>query len=248
MVAKGEGAEGEGADGAHWSRVADQWIAWARTPGHDAFWAYQERLRAFVGEGSGEAIEVGCGEGRVARLVRSLGWRVTATDVAPELLDAARALDSADAYALAPVTALPFADGQFDLAVAYNMLMDVADVPGATRELRRVLRPEGTLVVSIVHPTADLVHFAENGQTLFDQPYFGRKRFEGAEERDGLRMEFAGWAQPLEAYAMALEAAGFAITALREPVPDAGAGERLARWTRLPLFLWLKARPFAGAA
>ena len=34
-------------------------------------------------------------------------------------------------------------------------------------------------------------------------------------------MEFAGWSQPIEAYAMALEAAGFAITALREPVPDA---------------------------
>jgi len=114
--------------------------------------------------------------------------------------------------------------------------------------MRRVLRRAGALVVSCVHPTADLVHFADDGRTLFDQPYFGRKRFDGAEERDGLRMEFGGWAQPIEAYATALAEAGFAITALREPVPDPGAGERLERWTRLPLFLWLKARPFGDGA
>jgi SAM-dependent methyltransferase len=233
-----------GEDGAHWARVAEQWIAWARAPGHDAFWGYREGLRAFVGEGSGAAIEVGCGEGRVSRLLREGGWRVTATDIAPGLIEAAKAADSADAYALAPVTALPFPDGSFDLAVAYNMLMDVENVPEAVREIRRVLRPKGTLVVSVVHPTADLVHFADDGRALFDQPYFGRKRFDVVDERGGLRMEFGGWAQPIEAYAMALEGAGFAITALREPVPDPGAGEGLERWTRLPLFLWLKARAF----
>jgi SAM-dependent methyltransferase len=238
----------EGKDAAHWSRVADQWIAWARAPGHDAFWGYREALRAFVGPGSGAAIEVGCGEGRVSRLLGECGWRVTATDIAPGLIEAAKAARSADAYALAPATALPFPDGSFDLAVAYNMLMDVADVPAAVREIRRILRPDGTLVVSIVHPTADLVHFADDGRTLFDRPYFGRKRFDVAETRDGLAMEFGGWAQPIEADAMALEAAGFAITSLREPVPDPGARERLGRWTRLPLFLWLKARPLGAAA
>ena len=71
--------EPEGADREHWSRVAEQWIAWARTPGHDAFWAYREALRGFIGPGSGAALEVGCGEGRVSRLLRELGYRVTAS-------------------------------------------------------------------------------------------------------------------------------------------------------------------------
>ncbi|MFO1144344.1 MAG: class I SAM-dependent methyltransferase [Amaricoccus sp.] len=235
-----------GSDRDHWTRVADQWIAWARTPGHDAFWAYREALRAFVGPGSGPALEVGCGEGRVSRLLRELGYRVTATDVSPALIDAARGADSADDYHLAPATSLPFADGSFDIAVAYNVLMDVEDVPGVVRELRRVLRADGTLVVSIVHPLADLVHLDDAGRPVAGDTYFGRTRFEGSEERGGLRMEFAGWSQPLEAYAMAMEAARFAITALREPVPDA-AGGNLERWTRLPLFLWLKARPFGDA-
>ena len=57
-------------------------------------------------------------------------------------------------------------------------------------------------------------------------------------------MHFAGWSQPLESYMAALEGAGFAITSLREPVPDGGDNSRdIERWSTVPLFLWLKARP-----
>jgi hypothetical protein len=77
--------------------------------------------------------------------------------------------------------------------------------------------------------------------------YFGRQRFDGVEERDGMRMHFAGWSQPLEAYAAASEAARLAIISLREPVPEPGHGrDHLARWRRIPLFLWLKARKLAA--
>jgi hypothetical protein len=30
-----------GEDRKHWSQVAEEWIAWARKPNHDAFWAYR---------------------------------------------------------------------------------------------------------------------------------------------------------------------------------------------------------------
>jgi hypothetical protein len=57
-------------------------------------------------------------------------------------------------------------------------------------------------------------------------------------------MHFAGWSQPLESYMLALEGAGFAISALREPIPDASeAWIHMERWRRIPLFLWLRARP-----
>ena len=55
-------------------------------------------------------------------------------------------------------------------------------------------------------------------------------------------MQFAGWSQPLEDYMAALEAAGLAITSLREPMPDAADTDQLRQWSRIPLFLWLKAR------
>jgi hypothetical protein len=60
--------------------------------------------------------------------------------------------------------------------------------------------------------------------------------------RNGLRMHFAGWSPPLESYMAALEGVGLAVTSLREPVPDSGSSHP-ARWSRIPLFLWLKAKP-----
>ncbi|GAB1578789.1 methyltransferase domain-containing protein [Bordetella petrii] len=236
------------ADRAHWSRVADQWIAWARAPGHDAFWAYRDALLAFVGPGTGAALDVGCGEGRVARALKSLGYRVTAVDPVEQFVAAAAAADSADAYAVAPAATLPFAPASFDLAMAYNMLMDVQDVPAALAGIRRVLRPDGALFVSIVHPFVDRGQFADarpDAPFVLQGAYFGRQRFEGTEARNGLSMDFAGWSQPLEDYMAALEQAGFALVALREPRPDTRVRPDLDRWRRLPMFLWLKARPLA---
>jgi len=124
--------------------------------------------------------------------------------------------------------------------------MDVEDIPAALKEVRRVLRPSGTFVISIVHPFADRGHFAgteANAPFVLQRSYFGRERFEGTEVRNGLQMDFAGWSQPLESYVTALESAQLAVTSLREPVPDTGDKcSHMERWSRVPLFLWLKAR------
>jgi SAM-dependent methyltransferase len=220
-------------------------VAWARAPNHDAFWAYTGALTSFIGPGPGLALEVGCGEGRVSRLLKLCDYHVTAADPVAELVEAARDADSADRYIIATAGNLPFDDQSFDLVVAYNMLMDVENVPAAVEEMARVLRSDGTLMISIVHPIADLELPASlpSEGVLSESSYFTRRRFENKEESGGLRMRFAGWTQPLEAYAAALEGAGLAIVSLREPVADCGEGRRhMDRWSRLPLFLWLKAR------
>jgi SAM-dependent methyltransferase len=241
--------QGTGEDREHWSHVAKEWMAWARKPNHDAFWAYRDALVAFIGRGNGKALDVGCGEGRVSRELTGCGYQVTAVDSVHELVEAAARARSACDYAVAAATGMPFEDARFDLVMAYNVLMDVEDVPAALQEIRRVMRPMGRLIMSVCHPFADRGHFAStetNAPFVLEDTYFGRQRFEGVEERDGLRMHFAGWSQPLEAYATALEGAGLAITSLREPRPDFDHGRNhMVRWTRVPLFLWLEGRPLA---
>jgi SAM-dependent methyltransferase len=232
----------------HWARNAEDWIAWARAPDHDAFWAYRGQLLDFIGTGEGNALEVGCGEGRVSRAIKECGYRVTATDPVEAFVAAACEAESADDYWIAPVTSLPFEDHRFDLVVAYNVLMDVDDVPAAVKEITRVLRRSGTLIVSVVHPFADRGRFASaetEAPFVLEGSYFGRKRFEGIEESGGLRMHFAGWSHPLETYVTALESAGLAIISLREPMPDE-KWPRAKQWSRVPLFLWLKARRRCG--
>src|SRR5262245_29945404 len=51
--------------------------------------------------------------------------------------------------ALGEVTALPFRSGSFDLACAFDVIEHVADDRSILRELRRVTRPDGTIVLSV---------------------------------------------------------------------------------------------------
>ena len=80
-------------DRAHWTRFAAEWTAWARAPGHDAFWWYRDAFVEFVGAGSGAALDIGCGEGRISRELKALGDQVTASDAVAELVAAARDWD-----------------------------------------------------------------------------------------------------------------------------------------------------------
>ena len=73
-----------------WEDRAAQWLAWARTPDFDAYWSYRDAFFALVpAPAGGRTLEVGCGEGRVARDLTARGHRVTALDPSPALLRAA---------------------------------------------------------------------------------------------------------------------------------------------------------------
>jgi SAM-dependent methyltransferase len=234
-----------------WEDEAHNWIAWARTPDHDAYWEYSPLFFELVPPAGRATLEIGCGEGRVARDLADRGHRVTGVDSSPTLLEAAQAVDPGGEYVLADAASLPFSDATFDLVVAYNSLMDVEDMPGAVREAARVLKPGGRICVCVTHPLADAGRFERrepNAPFVIAGPYFGRRRFEGTFERDGMRMTFRGWCYPFEDYSRAFEAAGLAIEALREPLQQeraVAADPAEARWQRVPVFLFLRLRKVA---
>jgi ubiquinone/menaquinone biosynthesis C-methylase UbiE len=215
---------------------AQGWLAWARTPGHDAYWTYRDAFFALVPEPGAATLEVGCGEGRVARDLVARGHRVTGLDASPTLLRAAAEADPGSRYVEGPAEALPFEDGAFDLVVAYNSLMDVADMPMAVREAARVLAPGGRLCACITHPLPDAGSWRDDETYAITESYLEQRWFSGEMERKGLAFTFEGWCFPLEAYTRALEAAGLLIEAIREPADPAGG-----RWARVPMFLMWRA-------
>jgi SAM-dependent methyltransferase len=94
-------------------------------------------------------LEVGCGMGEFAECVaRELGAELVATDLFPRMVELTRGrgLDAR----VADVQALPFEEAEFDCAVANWMLYHVPDLDRALGELRRVLRPAGTLVATTI--------------------------------------------------------------------------------------------------
>jgi ubiquinone/menaquinone biosynthesis C-methylase UbiE len=231
------GGEGE------WEPEAENWVRWARTPGHDAYWYYRDSFLDLLVPAPGRrTVEIGCGEGRVARDLAARGHRVVAVDTAHTLLRHAREEDTAGTYGLADSAALPFPDRSFDLAVAYNSLQVVDDMAATVCEAARVLERGGRLCACVAHPVTDLGQFTGNEDPRFTlrTQYFASVRVEETVELDGLTMTFRGWTYNLEHYALALQDAGFKIEAIREPRPT-GAAKRYERWQQIPLFLLLRA-------
>lgn len=232
------GGEGE------WEPEAENWVRWARSPGHDAYWYYRDQFFDTIVPPPGRrTLEIGCGEGRVARDLAARGHRVVALDTALTLVRYARQDDPMGAYLLADSAALPLPDRSVDLAVAYNSLQVVDDMPRTVHEAGRVLDRRGALCICVSHPVTDLGRFGDHGpdrQFTLRKPYFDSIRVEDTVERDGLTMTFTGWTHTLEHYARALEDTGFRVEALREPRPT-GAPEAFERWHEVPLFLQIRA-------
>jgi SAM-dependent methyltransferase len=97
-------------------------------------------------------LDAGCGAGLLALLASLRGARVAALDASAALLAIARErLPGADVRE-GDLEALPFADASFDAVTAVNSLFYAADMAAAARELARVARPGGRVVVTAWGP------------------------------------------------------------------------------------------------
>jgi len=138
------------------SPVTDGYAEWAATyddPGNPMLLAEEPVVREILARHpAGKALDAACGTGRHAKYLASLGHEVTGVDATPEMLELAAAKVPGATFETADLSALPFADGHFDIAVCTLALTHCADLVPPVTELARVLRPGGHLVISDVHP------------------------------------------------------------------------------------------------
>ena len=95
----------------------------------------------------GTALDVATGEGHTALWLSRQGWRVTAGDFAPRMLENAQNLCAEAGFCietrLFPAEAMPFADGSFDL-VTVRVAPHHFSSPGKfVQQTARVLKPDG---------------------------------------------------------------------------------------------------------
>jgi len=123
---------------------------------------------------SGVVFDVGCGTGRALPPLRQAvgpAGTVIALDVTPEMLDAARpaAQLAGASLVIADARALPFADGSADAIFAAGLVSHLPDTAAGLRELGRVTRPGGLLV--LFHPSGRAALAARHGHSLSpDEP------------------------------------------------------------------------------
>jgi ubiquinone/menaquinone biosynthesis C-methylase UbiE len=154
---------------AYWSSQADRYQRWGDLAhGHPAYReAWTDALGRLAGhpvrDGSAprRVADVGCGTGELTLLLAAMGHRVTGYDIAPGMLDRARAAITAVGTVAGTAEVeraesrnLPLAAGSVDLVVSRMSFWALPDPVAALREWRRVLAPDGRIVV------IDALHFA----------------------------------------------------------------------------------------
>jgi SAM-dependent methyltransferase len=150
------------------------------------------------------ALDAGCGTGRKAATLVSLGWEVIGCDLTPAMLDQARHnVPSAD-LRLGSFEDLPVDDATVDLVVTSLAVCHVADLVPVFSEFSRVLRPGGRVLLSDPHPAMTML----GGQAFFP---------------DGDALAFVrNQGKPVGEYFAAAMAAGLTVDALvEEPMPQA---------------------------
>jgi SAM-dependent methyltransferase len=121
-----------------WEHHATDWIAWARTPDHDAFWdGTWPTLLEIMPDSAGLVLDLGCGEGRAGRQLLAAGRRVLGIERSATLARAAATGSPLLPVAQADAARLPLADGCAALVVASMSLLDIDDVEGAIAETAR---------------------------------------------------------------------------------------------------------------
>ena len=232
---------------AFWEEYAEEWVRWARVPGHDTYWRFhRDRFLELLPPPGRLTVDVGCGEGRLARDLRPLGYRIAAFDASATMVRHAREADPELDVREADATRLPLDAAAADLVIAFMSLMNMEDMPAAVREAARVLEPGGRFCIAIVHPINTAGEFESleaDSRFVIDESYFEHHRREVSVERNDLTMTFLDAHRPLEEYFDALEAAGFLVERLREILDssDPTPPPSFLRWRRIPLFLHIRA-------
>ncbi len=118
-------------------------------------------------------------------------------------------------YLAAP---LPCADDEFDLATVSLALHYVKDWAPTLAELRRVLKPGGRLLVSIIHPFVYAVSYQ-------DEDYFALTQYSEDYQFGDTTAVMTYWHRPLQDVLNAFVEAGLRIVSVTEPsaVPETPA-------------------------
>jgi ubiquinone/menaquinone biosynthesis C-methylase UbiE len=214
-----------------WEARAGEWTAHVRS-GRDAGFAWHapEFLELLPPPGA-LTVDLGCGEGRLTRELRTRGHHLVAVDVSPSLIGLAREEDPSGDYRVADAGSLPLEAGAAELVVAFMSLQDVEDAEAAIAETARVLVTGGRFVFAIVHPVATAGRLVDDETFVIAASYL-EPFVQRLPLGDG---EIPSFHRPLEWYFRALERAGFLAESVRE------LATRRRAPGRVPMFLDVRA-------
>ena len=219
-----------------WERHADWW--------QDGFTAgvdpeYEEQILPLAAhhlEGATRVLDVGTGEGQVARLAAAAGASVVGLDPTWNQIAVAAARGGGPAYLRAGAAALPFGDAAFDCVVACLVFEHIEAVDEAIAEVARVLEPGGRFLFFLNHPLLQTPNSGWIDDQVLDPPEqywrIGAYLREDSTIEEVEKDVFIPFIhRPLSRYVNALADNGLLLTRMEEPPPPPGFLARAPEYT-----------------
>jgi len=237
-----------------WEDAAGWWQAMF-TCGADA--EYVEQILPLAAQhlaGSASVLDVGTGEGQVARLALAPevgARRVAGVDPAWGQLAVARDRGDGPLFLRAEAAALPFPAGSFDAVVACLVFEHIGALDSALGEVGRVLVPGGRFLFFLNHPLLQVPGSGWIDDHILHEQYWRIGPYlvedHSIEELDkGVHIPF--FHRPLSRYVNTMAASGLVVTRMEEPAPPPGFLARAQEYeaaASIPRLLFMRAEKMA---
>ena len=220
--------------------LADSYDAMIDHKPHNAYYDRPNTL-SLAGEVTGKKVlDAACGPGKYAEILLAQGADVVGFDLSPRMVELAKKRNPDKGNFFVQDLGEPLTqcvDQSFDLVICALAIHYLEDWGPTIREFHRVLKPNGSLVISMEHP-------------FFDYHYYGSERYfdtvaVSAEWSGfGKVVEVFGYRRPLGACIQPLTQNGFYIDELIEPKPvpefEKHDPKHFAELNAFPAFLCLR--------
>ncbi|MGH9154785.1 MAG: class I SAM-dependent methyltransferase [Acidimicrobiales bacterium] len=202
--------------------------------------------------GARRLLDIGTGEGQVARLAAGLGADVIGVDPAWGQVTVAVERAGGPSYARAGAGALPVRDGAVDAVVACLVFEHIDDADGALAEVGRVLAPGGRFLFFLNHPLLQTPGSGWIDDRILEEQYWriGPYLTEDTTLEEVEKDVFLPFVhRPLSRYVNAVVAAGMVVVGMEEPVPPPGFLARAAEYeaaATIPRLLFMRCEKRRG--
>lgn len=182
---------------------------------HNAYYDRPNTLSLLPEAKNKSILDAACGPGKYAEILLSRGAKVTGFDISPKMVTLAKERNKEAADFFVHDLSLPlemFADKSFDIVLCALAMHYVEDWIPTIREFKRVLKPKGTVVISIEHPFFQYNFFKS-------KKYFEVEHVKCTWRGFGKLIEVNSFRRPLEKCLSPFTENGFYIDKLLEPKP-----------------------------
>lgn len=182
---------------------------------HNAYYDRPNTLQLLPPVEGKSVLDAACGPGKYAEILLGRGAKVTGCDISPKMIALAQERNKGQGSFFVHDLATPlemFRDESFDIVLCALALHYLQDWTVTLQEFHRVLKPTGTLVISIEHPFFEFLFFKS-------KQYFEVEPVHCTWNGFGKPVEVHSFRRPLSECLSPLTDNGFYIDKVVEPKP-----------------------------